>query len=128
LRPAVYASFLGRRLAQHGSRVWLVNTGWTGGPYGVGRRISIAHTRAIVSAVLSGTLDDAPVRPEPIFGLAVPEFCAGVPRELLDARSTWEDPLRYDAQARQLAAMFRENFKPFEADVSDDVKGAGPIL
>ena len=128
LRPAVYASFLGQRLAQHGSRVWLVNTGWTGGPYGVGRRISIAHTRAIVSAVLSGVLDNAPTRPEPIFGLAVPASCPGVPAELLDARSTWQDPLRYDAQARQLAAMFRENFEAFEPDVSDDVKRAGPLL
>ena len=128
LRPSVYASFLGRRLAQHGSRAWLVNTGWTGGPYGAGRRISIAHTRAIVSAVLSGALDEAPSRPEPIFGLAVPEEVPGVPTELLDVRSTWPDPLAYDARARQLATMFRENFKAFEPDVSDAVNRAGPIL
>jgi phosphoenolpyruvate carboxykinase (ATP) len=128
LRPAVYANFLGRRLTQHGSRVWLVNTGWTGGSYGVGRRISIAHTRAIVAAVLSGTLDDAAVWHEPLFGLQVPQSCPGVPKELLDPRSTWEDPAHYDAQARQLASMFRENFRAFEPDVSEEVRRSGPAI
>jgi len=128
LRPAVYANFLGRRLAQHGSRVWLVNTGWTGGPYGIGRRISLAHTRGIVSAVLSGALDDVETKRDPLFGLQVPQSCPGVPRDLLDPRTTWDDPARYDAQARQLAGMFRENFRSFEADVSDDVKISGPAI
>jgi phosphoenolpyruvate carboxykinase (ATP) len=128
LRPAVYANFLGRRLAQHGSRVWLVNTGWTGGPYGSGRRIPLAHTRGIVSAVLSGALDDIETRRDPLFGLQVPQSCPGVPRDLLDPRTTWDDPARYDAQARQLAGMFRENFRSFEADVSDAVKISGPAI
>jgi phosphoenolpyruvate carboxykinase (ATP) len=126
LRPAVYANFLGRRLAQHHSRVWLVNTGWTGGAYGVGRRISLAHTRAIVSAVLSGALDEVPTEREPFFGLHLPQSCPGVPQNLLDPRATWTDPSAYDAQARKLAHMFRENFRAFESDVSDDVRAAGP--
>ena len=127
LRPAVYADFLGRRLVQHGSKVWLINTGWTGGPYGVGRRISIAHTRAIVSAVLSGALDEVETDREPFFGLHVPHSCPGVPEELLRARGTWAQPHEYDARARQLAAMFRDNFKAFAADVSEDVRAAGPV-
>ncbi|HXE80369.1 MAG TPA: phosphoenolpyruvate carboxykinase (ATP) [Vicinamibacterales bacterium] len=127
LRPAVYASFLGRRIAEHGSRVWMVNTGWTGGPYGTGKRISLAHTRAIVSAVLSGALDDVPCVREPFFGFDVPQACPGVPPALLDARSTWRDMSEYDLRARQLAGMFRENFAQFEADVSPEVKAAGPV-
>ena len=126
LRPAVYASFLGRRIAEHGSRVWLVNTGWTGGPYGAGRRISLAYTRAIVAAVLSGALDEVPSAREPFFGLDVPQSCPGVPPGLLDPRSTWRDPSEYDARAHQLARMFRENFAQFEPDVSPDVKAAAP--
>jgi phosphoenolpyruvate carboxykinase (ATP) len=126
LRPGVYASFLGRRIAEHGSRVWLVNTGWTGGPYGTGRRISLAYTRAIVAAVLAGSLDEAPSEREPFFGLQVPQACPGVPPDLLNARRTWQDPSEYDATARQLARMFRENFGSFEADVSAEVKAAAP--
>ena len=126
LRPAVYASFLGRRIAEHGSRVWLVNTGWTGGPYGTGRRISLAYTRAIITAVLSGALDGAPSTREPFFGLEVPQACPGVPPALLDPRRTWRDVSAYDARARQLAGMFRDNFAQFEPDVSPEVKGAAP--
>ena len=126
LRPAVYASFLGRRIAEHGSRVWLINTGWTGGPYGIGKRISLAYTRAIVAAVLSGALDGVPSDREPFFGLEVPRSCPGVPPGLLNPRSTWRDSSDYDARARQLARMFRDNFAQFEPDVSPDVKAASP--
>jgi phosphoenolpyruvate carboxykinase (ATP) len=126
LRPAVYANFLGRRIAQHGSRVWLVNTGWTGGPYGSGRRISLAYTRAIVAAVLSGALDEVPLQREPFFGLDVPQACPGVPEALLNPRRTWPDASAYDTRARQLTQMFRENFKSFESDVSPEVRAAGP--
>jgi phosphoenolpyruvate carboxykinase (ATP) len=127
LRPGVYASGLGQRVARHQTATWLVNTGWTGGPFGAGRRISIAHTRAIVAAALSGALDGVPTVTEPFFGLDVPTSCPGVPDRVLDARATWPDRTAYDEQARLLAAMFRDNFQAFAADVSDDVRAAGPL-
>jgi phosphoenolpyruvate carboxykinase (ATP) len=114
LPPATYARMLGDRIRAHNVRVWLLNTGWTGGPYGVGRRMPIAHTRAMVRAALSGALDDAPLAHDPIFGLGVPQGCPGVPAELLDPRSTWADPDAYDRQARALAARFQENFAQYE--------------
>jgi phosphoenolpyruvate carboxykinase (ATP) len=106
--------------------VWLVNTGWTGGPYGVGRRMSIAHTRAMVNAALRGQLRDVPMTEDPVFGLRVPRECPGVPAGVLDPRSTWSDPRAYDAQARRLAQMFADNFVPFAGDVSPAVAAAGP--
>ena len=126
LRPAVYASFLGRRLAQHGSRVWLVNTGWTGGPAGEGERMPLRYTRAMVTAALEGQLDRVPTSPDPIFGVEVPRGCPGVPESLLDPRSTWREPTSYDAQARRLASMFAENFAAFAPDVAPEVASAGP--
>jgi phosphoenolpyruvate carboxykinase (ATP) len=126
LRPGVYASALGHRVARHRTATWLVNTGWTGGPYGVGHRISIAHTRAIVAAALSGTLDGVPTVTERFFGLDVPTSCPGVPDGVMDARASWPDPAAYDDQARLLAAMFSDNFRAFAADVSEQVRAAGP--
>jgi len=126
LRPGVYASFLGRRLAQHGSRVWLVNTGWTGGPAGEGERMPLRYTRAMVTAALEGQLDRVPTSPDPIFGVDVPRSCPGVPEGLLDPRSTWREPTSYDAQARRLASMFAENFAGFAPDVTPEVASAGP--
>jgi len=127
LRPAVYAHMLGQRLARHGSTVWLVNTGWTAGPAGTGRRIAIAHTRAIIDAAVAGRLEEGPWRFDEMFGLSVPTHCPGVPDDVLDPRRTWADGHAYDAQARRLAGMFRDNFRAFEADVSDGVKAAGPL-
>jgi phosphoenolpyruvate carboxykinase (ATP) len=126
LRPAVYAHMLGQRLARHGSTVWLVNTGWTAGPAGTGRRIALAHTRAIIDAAVSGRLEEGPWRSDEMFGLSVPTRCPGVPDDVLDPRRTWPDAHAYDAQARRLAGMFRDNFRAFEADVSEAVKAAGP--
>jgi phosphoenolpyruvate carboxykinase (ATP) len=126
LHPTVYAKFLGERIARHDSRVWLVNTGWTGGPYGVGRRMKIAHTRAMISAALSGALDEVPYETDPIFNVAVPQSCPGVPAEVLKPRNTWKDQAAYDEQAHKLARMFTENFKTFEADATPEVKAAGP--
>jgi phosphoenolpyruvate carboxykinase (ATP) len=128
LHPSTYASMLGRKIAAHGSRVWLVNTGWSGGPYGVGSRMRIAHTRAIITAALGGSLDKVSYRKHPVFNLEVPTHCPGVPGEVLDPRGTWSDKAAYDEQARKLAAMFVENFRSFEAGVSNDVKDAGPRL
>ena len=126
LSPAVYARLLGEKIAKHGVSVWLVNTGWTGGPYGVGKRISIAATRAIVRAALDGRLSGVPAVPHPVFGVAVPTVCPGVPAELLDPRRTWSDPAAYDAAAARLAGMFRANFEPFAAEVAPEVAAAGP--
>jgi phosphoenolpyruvate carboxykinase (ATP) len=124
--PNVYAKLLGERIAKHDARVWLVNTGWTGGPYGVGSRMKIAHTRAMINAALSGALDQVRFERDPIFNLDVPTSCPGVPSEVLTPRNTWKDQAAYDAQARKLATMFRDNFKTFEATANADVKAAGP--
>ncbi len=126
LHPTVYADFLGQRIARHGSKVWLVNTGWTGGPYGVGKRMKIAHTRAMIDAALSGALDHVSFVTDPVFNLEVPQSVPGVPQEVLNPRNTWTDGAAYDQQAQKLARMFIDNFKTFEADASPDVKAAGP--
>jgi phosphoenolpyruvate carboxykinase (ATP) len=122
--PAVYARMLGEKLDEHGATVWLVNTGWTGGPHGEGERMPIAATRALLGAALSGELDGVDYREDPIFGFEVPVEVPGVDASLLDPRSTWRDPDAYDEKARYLAAKFRENFGKFEAD--EDVAQAGP--
>ncbi len=126
LSPSVYANLLGEKIAQHQVKVWLVNTGWSGGPYGVGQRMPIAYTRALVAAALSGVLADVPTTPDPIFGVAVPVACPGVPAEVLNPRNTWADKAAYDAQAAKLAAMFAENFKAFADQVTPEVRAAGP--
>jgi phosphoenolpyruvate carboxykinase (ATP) len=116
LPPTVYAQMLGERIARHNVQCWLVNTGWTGGAYGVGHRMNLKHTRAMIRAALAGELDKVPTRSEPVFELAVPQHVPGVPDELLDPRKTWKDPAAYDAQAKRLAALFQKNFEQF-ADV-----------
>jgi phosphoenolpyruvate carboxykinase (ATP) len=123
--PVVYARMLGGKLDDHGSRVWLVNTGWTGGPFGEGERMPIQATRALLSAALEGELDGVAYRTDPVFGLEVPIEVPGVSSELLDPRSTWADPEAYDKAARDLAGKFRANFERF-ADVPDWIQDAGP--
>ena len=124
--PNVYAKLLGDRIATHNSRVWLVNTGWTGGPYGVGSRMKIAYTRAMITAALTGALDNVGYEVDPIFNLSVPTSCPNVPSEVLNPKNTWADGAAYDAQATKLAEMFKENFKKFEKTASPAVKAAGP--
>ncbi len=126
LSPTVYANLLGDKISHHQVKVWLVNTGWSGGPYGVGKRIPIAYTRSMVHAALDGALDDVPKATDPIFALAVPTVCPGVPSELLRPRDTWADKAAYDNQARRLAQMFVDNFTAFSDQVSPEVKTAGP--
>jgi phosphoenolpyruvate carboxykinase (ATP) len=126
LAPGRYAAMLGERIALHRVRVWLVNTGWTGGPYGTGSRIPIRYTRAMIRAALAGDLDAVPYETDAVFNVPVPASCPGVPRDTLQPRSTWSDAAAYDQQAARLARMFAENFKAFEADVLPDVRGAGP--
>ena len=127
-RPGVYAHFLGQRLAVHAPRVWLVNTGWTGGPYGTGHRISIEHTRALIDAALSGALDRVATRRDPVFDLDVPVSCPGVPDSILSPRDAWADPAAYDVQAHRLSGMFQANFRAFADDVSEEVRAAGPRI
>jgi phosphoenolpyruvate carboxykinase (ATP) len=122
--PRVYAEALARRIQEHGSAVWLLNTGWTGGPAGVGRRFEIAHSRALVSAILDGSLQHAEYRTHPIFGLEMPVHVPTVPDLCLDPRNTWADPRAYDQQAEKLAKQFRKNEARF--DISDEVRDAGP--
>ena len=123
--PTKYAKMLGELLRKHKSNVWLINTGWSGGPYGTGKRINLEYTRAIVNAALVGDLDNVETQTDPIFGLAVPTEIAGVPAKVLNPRTTWADPTAYDAQARKLAGMFHDNFEKF-GSVEAATKNAGP--
>lgn len=127
IHPSTYAELLGKKVATHNAQVWLVNTGWTGGPYGEGKRMSLAHTRAMIHAILDGKLDGVQTRKEPHFGLAVPVEVPGVPSDILDPRQTWADKAAYDAKAKELAGRFRENFTQYADHVSLAVRDAGPI-
>ncbi len=122
--PTVYSKLLGRRIDQHGVQCWLVNTGWTAGPYGVGKRMAIAHTRAMVNAAIDGTLAHAEFSPEPFFGLSIPRSVPGVPDDVLDPRSQWPDKAAYDAQAKKLATLFFKNFERFEPFAAQGVRAA----
>lgn len=126
LQPAVYAQLLGEFLEKHSAKVFLVNTGWTGGPYGVGKRMPIPYTRAMVDAALQGRLDEVPLRHDGIFNLQVPTTCPRVPQEVLDPRLTWEDKEAYQRKAIELALAFQKNFKRFSA-VPDAIRSSGPI-
>jgi len=126
LAPQRYARMLGDRIARHRARVWLVNTGWTGGGYGVGQRMKIAYTRAMIRAALSGALDTAVYERDQRFNLEVPTSCPDVPAGVLKPRSTWSDPAAYDERAAKVARLFADNFKTFEAGATPEVRAAGP--
>ncbi len=125
LSPIVYTRMFGERVKKHNVKCWLINTGWTGGGYGVGKRIDIASTRAIVKAALSGALGNVPTQRDPILGLEVPTTCPGIDPKLLDPRSTWKDPKQYDETARKLAASFEDNLKQWEGTIPEEIAGAG---
>jgi phosphoenolpyruvate carboxykinase (ATP) len=126
--PSVYAKLLGKKITEHKVQCWLINTGWSGGPYGTGSRMAIAWSRACVRAALTGALSNVEYGPDPIFGMMVPKSCPGVPTEALTPKNTWTDKAAYDEMSKKLAKMFRDNFKEYEADVTDAVKAAGPKL
>ncbi|MBI1874357.1 MAG: phosphoenolpyruvate carboxykinase (ATP) [Acidobacteria bacterium] len=126
LPPGVYARALGERISRHRAKAWLVNTGWSGGPYGVGDRMKIAYTRAMINAALNGDLDRVAYERDPIFNVEIPLSCPDVPAGVMKPRNTWADKAAYDSQAKKLARMFVENFKTFESSVTEDVRGAGP--
>ena len=126
--PSLYADLLRRKIERYGATCWLVNTGWIGGAFGVGKRISIGYTRALLQAALTGTLEDVAYVEDPIFGFRVPQHCDGVPAEVLNPASSWPSPAAYRDKYRQLAARFLENFKRFESACPPDVVAAGPRL
>lgn len=122
--PSKYAELLGKKMDQHGARVWLVNTGWSGGAFGVGKRIKLAHTRAIIDAIHAGALIDAKKERDPIFGLDFVTECPNVPREVLTPRDTWGDKTAYDATAKKLSELFKTNFRAYEGGLSTEAKAA----
>src|SRR5690606_15183613 len=125
--PAKYAELLADRIRNHGANVWLVNTGWSGGGYGTGKRMSLRVTRKLIDAIHDGSLLEAPTRRDPVFGFHVPTQCGDLPANLLSPRDAWPDPEAYDQMANRLADLFRENFKKFETGASEAIRGAGPV-
>ena len=125
--PSKYAELLAAKMKKHGARVWLVNTGWSGGAFGTGKRIKLAHTRTIVDAIHSGVLATAKTQRDPIFGFEIVSECPGIRKEILIPRSAWADGNAYDAAARRLAGLFRDNFKTYESGAGADVCAAGPV-
>ncbi|MEC5142293.1 Phosphoenolpyruvate carboxykinase (ATP) [Chitinophaga sp. 180180018-2] len=128
LHPAQYAQMLGEKMRNHNVKVWLINTGWTGGAYGTGNRIRLAYTRAMISSVLNGELDKANFHPHPVFGVAIPDSCPGVPADILDPRNTWADKAAYDVQVRDLAAQFIRNFEKYAAGATPEMLAAAPKI
>ena len=126
--PSKYAELLAEKIRQHGTKAWLVNTGFTGGPYGVGRRMDLAHTRAIIDAIHSGALLDAPAVEDAVFGFAVPTECPEVPSEILLPRDTWDDHANYDRAAQKLADLFANNIEKYKEGVTPEMLEAGPTL
>ncbi|QQR89316.1 MAG: phosphoenolpyruvate carboxykinase (ATP) [Myxococcales bacterium] len=126
--PAKYAELLAERIRKHNAKVWLVNTGWSGGPYGIGKRMSIAHTRAIIDGIHSGALEKSEKVKDPIFGFMIPKACPGVPPEVLQPANTWKDKKAFEETAKKLAKRFQENFKRFEEGASEAIINAGPKL
>jgi phosphoenolpyruvate carboxykinase (ATP) len=126
LHPGVYAELLGEKIDKHGSDVWLINTGWTGGPFGVGSRMKLKYTRRMVAAALAGELADVETVTDPTFGVQIPVHVEGVPDDVLMPRKTWADGAAYDAQSKKLAGMFAKNFVAYADGVSDAIKNAGP--
>jgi len=126
LHPFQYAKMLGEKIKSHKTKVWLINTGWTGGPYGIGKRISIASTRAMIKAALTSELDHVQTETHPIFNFSMPVTCPNVPAGILNPRNTWDDKDRYDQKAKQLAAEFKTNFEKYRSGTAEEVAHAGP--
>jgi phosphoenolpyruvate carboxykinase (ATP) len=126
--PSKYAELLATKMQQHNARVWLINTGWSGGPHGIGKRIKLAHTRAILDAIHSGALAGAKSQRDPLFGFDVVRTCPDVPSNILWPRDTWTDAAAYDAGAKHLARLFTDNFKKYENGASAEVRAASPAL
>lgn len=127
LNPTKYGEMLSRKIKDTGVNVWLINTGWTGGPYGIGSRMRLKYTRAMITAALNGALKEVAYENHPVFGLAVPQSCPGVPDDVLNPRETWKNKKAYDIQVRELANSFRENFAKFEEQANEEILSGAPI-
>ncbi|MBS1664699.1 MAG: phosphoenolpyruvate carboxykinase (ATP) [Bacteroidetes bacterium] len=127
LHPGRYADLLGAKIRQQGVKVWMINTGWSGGPFGKGKRIDLTYTRAMINAALAGALDTVEYQAHPVFGMAMPCSCPGVPKELLSPRNTWPDKAAYDEMASTVAGWFTKNFEKYAAGVSEEIRKAGPV-
>jgi phosphoenolpyruvate carboxykinase (ATP) len=119
---------LGKKMKEHKVNVWLINTGWTGGPYGIGSRMKLSYTRAMITAALEGQLDNVEHEPHPVFGMMMPKECPGVPSEILNPRNTWADKNAYDAKAKHIAEHFIKNFEKFAGDASQEILDAAPKI
>jgi phosphoenolpyruvate carboxykinase (ATP) len=128
LHPGKYAQMLGRKMEQHKVNVWLINTGWTEGPYGVGHRMKLSYTRAMITAALEGKLDNEDMEKDPVFGVSVPVAVPGVPSELLNPRNTWADKAAYDEKAKYLAGLFIKNFEKYATEVEPEILAAAPVV
>ncbi len=128
MHPTVYAELLADKIREHDSKVWLFNTGWTGGPHGTGHRMELEYTRQMLSEALAGNLNNVEFETDPVFGLSIPQKVEGIPDEVLNPRNTWDDKDAYDKKAKQLAEMFEENFKQFKDKASDQLAEAGPVV
>lgn len=126
--PSIYAEMLGERIRKTKAKVWLVNTGWSGGPYGVGLRFKLPYTRAMIRAALTGQFDNIPFKQEQYFGLMIPTYCPDVPPDVLDPQSTWKDKNAYTEEANRLISRFRKNFETFKSEVTSEVLAAGPTI
>ena len=128
LHPGKYAAMLGQKIRENNVKVWLINTGWSGGPYGIGTRIRLRITRAIINAVLDDGLDSVEYEKHPVFGIAIPKTCPNVPSNILDPRNTWSDRSEYDEKSRLLAGRFIENFRKYESAVSEEIRASAPKI
>jgi phosphoenolpyruvate carboxykinase (ATP) len=128
LRPTVYADLLKEKMEKYGSQTFLVNSGWSGGPYGEGERMSIKATRSCIDAIMNGSINEAEFVEDPVFGFEVPKSVPGVDPALLDIRSTWADPAKYDEMEKKLAGMYIDNFKKYDGMGSEDYTQYGPKL
>ncbi len=126
LHPGFYADMLGKKMTEHNVNVWMVNTGWSGGPYGVGHRMKLSYTRAMITAALNGDLDNVEFETHPVFGMMMPKSCPNVPDEILNPRNTWDDKAAYDAKANDLAKQFIKNFEKYASGVSEEILAAAP--
>jgi len=128
LHPGKYAAMLGKKIKDHNVKVWLINTGWSGGPYGTGTRIKLKYTRSIIDAVLDGRLDDVEYEEHSVFGIFMPKTCPNVPADILNPKNTWRDKSAYDEKAKLLAGRFIENFKRYGNEVSEEIMAAAPRI
>jgi phosphoenolpyruvate carboxykinase (ATP) len=128
LHPAKYAEMFGKKIKENDVNVWMINTGWSGGPYGVGSRIKLSYTRAMISAALDGKLDEVAYEIHPVFGMSMPKSCPGVPSEILNPKNTWNHKKLYDKKAKELALKFVDNFEKFKEHASEEILAAAPVL